>query len=156
MSGRVLVIDLREQEEIFTGNRFTAYTLFPECNVSVQVIWGKAKQNVVLTVGKSIFDRTNPVDIGRLMAEIISGLAGVAYSARVAVNTVANLAKAKKALRRAFETQINGEGFGFVEFLATCPTNWKMTPVAANERIAKAMIPEYPLGVYKDVADIKE
>ena len=47
-------------------------------------------------------------------------------------------------------------GFGFVEFLATCPTNWKMTPVAANERIAKAMIPEFPLGVYKDVADTKE
>lgn len=67
VSGKVLVLDLREQEEIFTGNRFTAYALFPDCNVSVQVIWGKAKQNVVLTVGKSIFDRTNPVDIGRLM-----------------------------------------------------------------------------------------
>jgi nanoRNase/pAp phosphatase (c-di-AMP/oligoRNAs hydrolase) len=65
--GKVLVIDLREQEEIFTGNRFTAYALFPDAEVSVQVIWGKAKQNVVLTVGKSIFDRTNPVDIGRLM-----------------------------------------------------------------------------------------
>lgn len=65
--GKVLLIDLREQEEIYTGNRFTAYALFPECNVSVQVIWGKAKQNVVLTVGKSIFDRSNPVDIGRLM-----------------------------------------------------------------------------------------
>jgi len=67
MLGKVLVIDLREQDEIFTGNRFTAYALFPACNVSVQVIWGKAKQNVVLTVGKSIFDRANPVDIGRLM-----------------------------------------------------------------------------------------
>ena len=65
--GKVLVIDLREQEEIFTGNRFTAYALFPQTNVSVQVIWGKAKQNVVLTVGKSIFDRSNPEDIGRLM-----------------------------------------------------------------------------------------
>ena len=65
--GKVLVIDLREQEEIFTGNRFTAYALFPEANVSVQVIWGKARQNVVLTVGKSIFDRTNPVDIGQLL-----------------------------------------------------------------------------------------
>lgn len=65
--GKVLLIDLREQEEIYTGNRFTAYALFPECNVSVQVIWGKAKQNVVLTVGKSIFDRSNPTDIGRLM-----------------------------------------------------------------------------------------
>jgi 2-oxoglutarate ferredoxin oxidoreductase subunit beta len=87
------------------------------------------------------------------MAEIIAGLSGVAYSARVAVNTVANLAKAKKALRRAFETQLSGEGFGFVEFLATCPTNWKLSPVAANERIAKEMIPGFPLGVYKDVAD---
>jgi len=65
--GQVLLIDLREQEEIFTGNRFTAYALFPEANVSVQVIWGKARQNVVLTVGKSIFDKSNPVDIGRLM-----------------------------------------------------------------------------------------
>ena len=67
VQGKVLVIDLRDQEEIFTGNRFTAYALFPEANVSVQVIWGKAKQNVVLTVGKSIFDRTNPVDVGKLM-----------------------------------------------------------------------------------------
>jgi hypothetical protein len=67
IDGRVLVIDLRDQEEIFTGNRFTAYALFPEANVSVQVIWGKARQNVVLTVGKSIFDKSNPVDIGRLM-----------------------------------------------------------------------------------------
>ncbi len=65
--GKTLLIDLREQEEIFTGNRFTAYALFPDAEVSVQVIWGKAKQNVVLTVGKSIFDRSNPVDIGRLM-----------------------------------------------------------------------------------------
>jgi nanoRNase/pAp phosphatase (c-di-AMP/oligoRNAs hydrolase) len=65
--GKVLLIDLRRQEEIFTGNRFTAYSLFPEANVSVQVIWGKARQNVVLTVGKSIFDRSNPVDIGRLL-----------------------------------------------------------------------------------------
>ncbi len=67
VAGKVLLIDLRNQEEIFTGNRFTAYALFPEVNVSVQVIWGKARQNVVLTVGKSIFDKSNPVDIGRLM-----------------------------------------------------------------------------------------
>jgi nanoRNase/pAp phosphatase (c-di-AMP/oligoRNAs hydrolase) len=71
--GKVLVIDLREQEEIYTGNRFSAYALFPETNVSVQVIWGKARQNVVLTVGKSIFDRSNPVDIGRLMLSFGGG-----------------------------------------------------------------------------------
>ena len=67
IEGTVLLIDLRDQEEIYTGNRFSAYALFPAANVSVQVIWGKARQNVVLTVGKSIFDRTNSVDIGRLM-----------------------------------------------------------------------------------------
>ncbi|GAB6176953.1 thiamine pyrophosphate-dependent enzyme [Desulfobaculum senezii] len=86
------------------------------------------------------------------MAEIIAGLGGTAYSARVAVNTVGNIAKAKKAVRRAFEAQENGEGFGFVEFLATCPTNWKMSPVAANERIASELIPYFPLGVFTDRA----
>jgi 2-oxoglutarate/2-oxoacid ferredoxin oxidoreductase subunit beta len=86
------------------------------------------------------------------MAEIIAGLDGVAYSARVAVNSMKNLTQAKRALRRAFETQITGEGFGFVEFLATCPTNWKLSPVKANERIAKEMIPGFPLGVFKDAA----
>ena len=86
------------------------------------------------------------------MAEIIAGLAGVTYSARVAVNTVKNLVQAKRALRRAFETQIAGEGFGFVELLATCPTNWKLSPVKANERIAQEMIPGFPLGVFKDAA----
>jgi 2-oxoglutarate/2-oxoacid ferredoxin oxidoreductase subunit beta len=86
------------------------------------------------------------------MAEIIAGLDGVSYSARVAVNTVKNLVQAKRALRRVFDTQIAGEGFGFVEFLATCPTNWKLSPVKANERIAKEMIPGFPLGVFKDAA----
>jgi len=86
------------------------------------------------------------------MAEIIAGLDGVAYSARVAVNTIKNLAQAKRAVHRAFETQVSGEGFGFVELLATCPTNWKLSPTKANERIAKEMIPGFPLGVFKDVA----
>jgi 2-oxoglutarate ferredoxin oxidoreductase subunit beta len=86
------------------------------------------------------------------MAEIIAGLDGVAYCARTAVNSVKNMAQAKRALRRAFEVQIKGEGFGFVELLATCPTNWKVSAVAANERVAKEMIPGFPLGVFKDVA----
>ncbi len=86
------------------------------------------------------------------MAELIASLDGVAYSARVAVNSIKNMAQAKRALRRTFETQIKGEGFGFVEFLATCPTNWRVSSVAANERVAKEMIPGFPLGVYKDAA----
>ncbi|MBT8763630.1 2-oxoglutarate oxidoreductase [Desulfohalobiaceae bacterium Ax17] len=84
------------------------------------------------------------------MAEIIAGLGGTAYSARVAVNNIKNLTKAKKALKKAFTAQIQGVGFGFVEILAACPTNWKMSPIQANERIEKEMIPYFPLGEFKD------
>ena len=84
------------------------------------------------------------------MAEIIGTLGGVAYCARTAVDTVKNLNQTKKAIRRAFEVQTSGAGFGFVEVLSTCPTNWRMTPLKANERIAAEMIPYFPLGVFKD------
>ncbi len=86
------------------------------------------------------------------MAEIIASLGGVVFSERVAVDTVKNVAKAKKAVRHAFEIQEKGLGFSFVEILATCPTNWRMTPVQANERIANEMIPYFPLGVFKDIS----
>ena len=76
-------------------------------------------------------------------------LAGTAFVARVAVNTPKNLMKAKKMLRRAFEVQTNNEGLGFIEFLSACPTNWKMTPKDANDRIKNEMIPYFPLGIYK-------
>ncbi len=65
--GNVLLVDLRGEEEIFTGNRFTMYSMYPESNVSVQVIWGLKKQNVVLTVGYSVLNRSCAVDIGKLM-----------------------------------------------------------------------------------------
>jgi nanoRNase/pAp phosphatase (c-di-AMP/oligoRNAs hydrolase) len=66
--GNVLVIDLRDEEKIFAGNRFIKYALFPGCNISIQVMWGFKKQNTVLSVGKSIFNKTNPVDIGKLVS----------------------------------------------------------------------------------------
>ena len=84
------------------------------------------------------------------MAEIIGGVGGTAYSARVAVDSVKHIKAAKKALQRSFEVQEQKLGFGFVEFLAACPTNWRMTPVQANKRISEEMIPAFPLGVFKD------
>lgn len=60
----VVVLDLRDQEIIHAGNRFMIYALFPETDLSIHVIWGKGKQNTVLAVGKSIFDRGNPVNVG--------------------------------------------------------------------------------------------
>ncbi|PTN36534.1 thiamine pyrophosphate-dependent enzyme [Desulfonatronum sp. SC1] len=86
------------------------------------------------------------------MTEIIASLGGTAYAARVAVDSVKNVRAAKKAVRRAFEAPLNNLGLGFVEILATCPTNWKMTPVQANKRIAEELIPYFPLGTYKDLA----
>lgn len=69
----VLLLDLRNEEEIYSGNRFTVYALYPDTNVSVQVIWGLKKQNVVLTVGHSILNRTCTADIGSLMLKYGGG-----------------------------------------------------------------------------------
>jgi nanoRNase/pAp phosphatase (c-di-AMP/oligoRNAs hydrolase) len=65
--GDLVVVDLRDEDVIHAGNRFMVYALFPQCRVSAHVIWGRGRQNTVLAVGKSILDRTSPVDIGALM-----------------------------------------------------------------------------------------
>jgi 2-oxoglutarate ferredoxin oxidoreductase subunit beta len=83
------------------------------------------------------------------MAELLAGLSGTAFSARVAVDNPKNLMKAKKMLRRAVEVQIHKEGLGFVEFLSACPTNWKMSPQQATRRVQEEMISHFPLGVFK-------
>jgi len=87
------------------------------------------------------------------MTEIMATLGGVSYAARGSLDSVKNIRKSKKYLRKAFEFQANGTGFGFVELLSGCPTNWKMTALQANERIQNEMIPYFPLGVYKDVSE---
>ncbi len=65
--GNMVVLDLRNEKTIYAGNRFVVYAMFPQCNISMHVMWGREKQNTVYTVGKSIFDRSNPIDIGSLM-----------------------------------------------------------------------------------------
>ena len=83
------------------------------------------------------------------VCEMLSTLDGAVYVERVALNTPANINKAKKAVRRAFEVQEKGLGFAFVEFLSTCPTNWGVTPENAMKWVTENMIPYYPLGVFK-------
>ena len=89
------------------------------------------------------------------VCEMMSTLDGVAYAERVAVNTVPNIKKAKAAIKKAFQNQIDKKGLSIVEVLSTCPTNWGMTPEQALEWVKTDMIPFYPLGVYKD-SDVKE
>ena len=84
------------------------------------------------------------------VCEMLSQVDGAAYLERVAVNNVKNVRKAKAAIKKAFQNQIEGKGFSLVEVLSTCPTNWGKTPTDALKWLESEMIPYYPLGVYKD------
>ena len=85
------------------------------------------------------------------IAEHVALCDGTAYSARVSLDTVANIKKAKQAIKKAFEVQLKGLGLGFVEILSSCPTNWKMSPEQAHERVREQMMKTFVPGVYKDV-----
>ncbi len=84
------------------------------------------------------------------VCEMLSTLDGVTLAQRVAVNSIKNIAVAKKAIKRAFENQLAGKGFSIIEVISNCPTNWGMSPVESLAWIDENMIPYYPLGVYKD------
>ena len=84
------------------------------------------------------------------VCEMLSTLEGPEYLERVTVNSVKAVKNAKKAIKKAFQNQIDKKGFSLVEVLSTCPTNWGMTPEKALKWVDEAMIPYYPLGVYKD------
>jgi 2-oxoglutarate ferredoxin oxidoreductase subunit beta len=84
------------------------------------------------------------------VSEMLSTLDGAAYIERVSVDTVANVIKAKKAIKKAFELQMAGAGFTLVEVLSICPTNWHLSPDESFKWLRENMIPYYPLGVKKD------
>jgi len=88
------------------------------------------------------------------MAELLSNLDGVAFSARVAVNNPKNALQAKKMINTAFRYQVEGRGFSFIEALSACPTNWGMNPLHANQRLSDEMIPYFPLGIYKNSGNL--
>ncbi|MGN0543752.1 MAG: thiamine pyrophosphate-dependent enzyme [Acutalibacteraceae bacterium] len=90
------------------------------------------------------------------VCELLSNVDGATYLERVAVNNVKNIKNAKKAIKKAFQNQLDGKGFSLVEVLSTCPTNWGMKPDKALEWLEENMIPYYPLGVYKDKTAEKE
>jgi len=84
------------------------------------------------------------------VCELLSQIDGATYLERVAVNNVKNIKKAKAAIKKAFQNQVEGKGFSLVEVLSTCPTNWGKTPEQALTWLEENMLPYYPLGVYKD------
>lgn len=83
------------------------------------------------------------------MSEMLAKMDGAGYVVRRSLHDPANIRKAKKAIRLAFETQVRGLGFSMVELLSTCPTNWGITPVDALKWVETNMVPVFPIGDFK-------
>jgi 2-oxoglutarate ferredoxin oxidoreductase subunit beta len=99
------------------------------------------------TPGGRDLDRDGyPLDL----TQMLSVAGGSVYLERVAVNSPKNIKKAKKAIKKAFQAQLDGKGFSLVEILSGCPTNWKMSPKQAMDFIDSSMTGIFPLGVIKD------
>lgn len=95
--------------------------------------------------GRSVKECGYPIRI----AELISSLRTPAYIERVAVHNPQNIIRAKKAIRKAFQYQVEGKCFSLVEVLSTCPTNWGLTPDESFQWLEATMLPYYPLGCFK-------
>ncbi|QDV67058.1 hypothetical protein Poly24_07490 [Rosistilla carotiformis] len=89
--GNLVVLDLRDEKTIYATNRFTIYSLFPECNISMHVLWGKMQQNTVFTIGKSIFDRSCSTDVGELCLKYNGGGHTAAGTCQVAHDDAARV-----------------------------------------------------------------
>ena len=85
------------------------------------------------------------------VCELLSSLDGPAYLERVTVDTPKHVRQAKRAIKKAFQNQIDGIGYSMVEVVSTCPTNWGLTPQDSFAWMRENMLPYYPLGVYRDV-----
>lgn len=103
------------------------------------------QKSTTSSTGRTVEAQGSPIRV----SEMLSTLDGPSFIERVAVNTPGNVRKAKKAIKKAFEMQIQGKGFAMVEVLSTCATNWGMTPVQALEWLESDMIPYYPLGNFR-------
>ena len=99
--------------------------------------------------GRDVKIAGNPVRV----CEMLSTLDGVALAQRVTVDCVKNVNIAKKAIKKAFQYQMEGLGYSIVEVVSTCPTNWGLSPIEALGWLRENMLPYYPLGVYKDIKE---
>ncbi len=99
--------------------------------------------------GRDVKIAGNPVRV----CEMLATLDGVALAQRVTVDCVKNVNIAKKAIKKAFQYQMEGLGYSIVEVVSTCPTNWGLSPIEALGWLRENMLPYYPLGVYKDIKE---
>jgi nanoRNase/pAp phosphatase (c-di-AMP/oligoRNAs hydrolase) len=104
MEGKVVVLDLRNQDEIYTGNRFLLYSLFPDANISMQIMWGFQRKNIVITCGYSIINKTATADVGSLMLKYGGGGHRRVGTCQVPID------KADEIIKDIFEALNKGKG----------------------------------------------
>jgi 2-oxoglutarate ferredoxin oxidoreductase subunit beta len=85
------------------------------------------------------------------MSEMLATLDGAAYIERTSLHDVKGVVATKRAIKKAFQCQLDGKGFAMVEVLSTCPTNWGKSPVESLDWLKENMIPQFPVGVFKEV-----
>jgi 2-oxoglutarate/2-oxoacid ferredoxin oxidoreductase subunit beta len=95
--------------------------------------------------GRDVASAGHPIRV----CELLSTLDGVCYAERVSLTSPANVNKAKRAIKKAFQNQLDCKGLSIVEVLSTCPTQWGMTPIDAMKHVDTVMAEFYPLGIYK-------
>ena len=84
------------------------------------------------------------------MCELLATLKAPRYIERTSLNNVANLTRTKRAVKKALDLQAKGEGFTFIEVLSMCPTQWGVEPTESVEWLEAHLMPEFPLGVFRD------
>ncbi len=89
------------------------------------------------------------------LPEMLATLDGPAYIARAALDSPQHITQARKFIHKAFNAQIKGIGYSMVELVSTCPTNWKMSPVEAMERVRREVLPVYPIGEFRVVKGVE-
>ena len=102
------------------------------------------QKTVTTPKGRSICDG-EPLKI----SEMLAILPGTKYIERVSVDSPKEIIKAKKAIKQAFQNQINNVGFSLIEVLSSCPTYWGLSPADSMKHIRETMVKEFPLGRIK-------
>ncbi len=99
--------------------------------------------------GRNAATNGSPIKV----SEMIATIDGSVYVERVSVHNPAHVNKAKHAIKKAFELQLDKKGFTFIEVLSTCPINWGLSSTDALAWVESNMIPKYPLGIYKNISE---
>ena len=139
-------------ETISAANRGENFTVIFVNNGIYGMTGGQMAPTTMLGVkttttpyGRDIHEHGAPLH----MCEILSQLEAPAYIARVTAADVPNAKKAKAAVKKAFQYQLEGKGFSFVEFVSNCPTNWGMSPVESLDHVHNVIMKEFPLGEFR-------